>query len=156
MKKILLLLVGMGVLHANEGSSGGLGLGFILGAPTGLSFASGPIQATVAYSFLDNGSLIFGMDYKALNERIPVELKGLFWYLGPGFLVEVFFSSPEKSNPGRAKQSQLWIGAHAVLGVSWFFVPKWELFLEVGPGIYVFPAVNFLVTGGLGLRYYFP
>lgn len=132
----------------------GLGLGFVLGAPTGISFAAGPVQGALAYSFLDGGSLVLVGDYKVLNQGLTEQVRNLNWYLGPGLVVEVFFSDP-KTAGGRAKQSNLWIGGHADVGLSWMFQPSWELFGEIGPGIYLFPAVNFLVTAGLGLRYYF-
>lgn len=70
-------------------------MGFLLGAPTGLSFAIENLQLTVAYSFLDGGSLLVVGDYKVLNQAITNEIKNLNWYLGPGMAVEVFFTGSE-------------------------------------------------------------
>lgn len=94
------------------------------------------------------------LDYKVINQMITAEVKNLNWYLGPGLAMEVFFTGADTNSKGRAESSNLWLGAHVIIGASWIFVPKWELFLEVGPGVYLFPAVNFLGTGGLGIRFY--
>ncbi len=140
---------------ASAQGAGNFGAGFVLGAPTGLSFALGNVQLTVAYSFLDSGSLLVVGDYKVLNQAITGEVKNLNWYLGPGMALEVFFTGADAPPKGRADKSNLWLGAHVIVGASWVFVPRWELFLELGPGVYLFPAVNFLGTGGLGIRFYF-
>jgi len=156
MKRILLalFLVSTTGMFA-QAPQQGFGAGFVLGAPTGISLAGGPFRGALAYSFLDGGSIIAQVDWLTFYGKVPVDLQGLNWYFGGGLLIELFFASPETSTFPRGEKSQFWLGAHVLPGLSWSFLPQWELFLEVGPGLYLFPAVGLLATGGLGVRYYF-
>jgi len=155
MKKLLLmLLIGMNIsIHAQNNQS--FGVGFVLGAPTGLTFSIQNAQFHLAYSLINEASLFGIFDYKILNQLITAEIKNLFWYLGPGFAVEILFPPADNKPKGRSEASNLWLGVRATLGASWKFISPWELFLEIGPGIYIFPGVQFLGTAGLGIRFYF-
>jgi hypothetical protein len=164
----LLLAATAGSAHATEvGYGRKLGIGFVLGDPTGLSgkYWVGSTNAVdVGLGFASYGSgfgascyyddrnvrRCYGYFDTSLNVdylwqsnivRGPAQLD---WYIGAGGRVLIF--------GGRGFD----IAARAPIGLALMFNnPSFlEVFFELVPALYLAPP-NFTIEGGLGVRFYF-
>jgi hypothetical protein len=130
-----------------------LGLGLVVGAPSGLSgkmwlddvhaidFALGSFGYYVGtpYSginlhvdYLWHRFGVFGTKGSDVNRRLPM-------YVGVGGMF---------SSPGAA-------GVRGVLGVTYLFQQPFDVFFELAPTLVVAPGMGFGTDAGLGGRFYF-
>lgn len=150
--KLLLLMV-FSILFINFAMAQpgqGLGIGVIVGEPTGISFKSwkGPspaIAGAVAWSFSGKTSLHVHIDYlmghNFLDQRSRVPL-----YYGLGGRVRI------KDNG----DSDPLIGVRIPVGISYIFPnDPFDIFLEIAPIIDVIPDTDFGLNSAIGARYYF-
>jgi hypothetical protein len=144
------LLIGFVLLSVSSGFSQyqGIGLGIILGEPTGITAKhwldrTTAIDAAVAWSFVDGGAFHIHADYLLHNfNLISVESGKLPFYYGIG---------------GRIKTlSDVNLGVRVPLGLSYIFtdVPV-DIFLEIVPLLDLIPKTNFRLNAAIGSRYYF-
>jgi len=125
----------------------GVGVGLIVGEPTGVSLKywldrSTAIDAALAV----NGPFQFHADYLVHSNKsiTPSELKGRFpWYYGIG---------------GRIKNShETEVGVRVPVGISYLFADApLDLFAEVAPVVDVAPTVRLGLNGAAGIRFYLP
>jgi hypothetical protein len=155
--------------HAAPPASSDVGIGFILGNPSGLSakLPAGSINAfhlILAYNQNHgwgnrgwdnnecynnnydgdcNGRLYLGGDYVWYNyDAIPVSKGRLPFYYGPGIWTSVANDAA--------------VGIRFALGLEYqFATAPFDIFLEIAPGIRVIPNTNGYVSSGLGGRFYF-
>ena len=121
----------------------GIGLGIMVGEPTGVSVISwlgggNALDLVAAWSFAEPGSFYLHADYQfhGFVER-PLTL---FSGIG-GFIL---------------LQDQPVLGLRIPFGVSFLFQQApLDLFLEVAPGITFVQGTDFFVGGGIGFRFYF-
>ncbi len=150
MKKAALMLIILGCLAGlSFGQNGDIGLGIILGEPTGLSAKmwtgkTTAFDAGAAWSFVSSGTFfqIHG-DFLFHNfDLFKVETGKMALYYGFG---------------GRVKFADLTIVSVRVpIGISYQFEKTAiELFLEVVPMLDLVPATEVGISGGAGFRYYF-
>jgi hypothetical protein len=150
MKKAALMLIILGCLAGSSfGQNGKLGLGIILGEPTGLSAKmwtgkTTAIDAGAAWSFV-NGGTFFQLHGDLLFHNFDlfhVETGKLALYYGFG---------------GRVKLAdQTIVSVRVPIGISYQFEKTAiELFLEVVPMLDIIPATEVGIGGGAGFRYYF-
>ncbi len=126
----------------------GFGIGFVLGAPTGLS-ASLPIgshnalNATLGYKLGDSPNLYTQASYVWIaKDIIPVDVGSVSVYYGPGAFV---LASRDAA-----------LGIQAIGGIDYrFATAPVQVFLEIGPGITLLPDTSPHLGAGLGVRYYF-
>ncbi len=125
----------------------GLGVGVILGEPTGLSAKmwtgdNTAIDAAAAWSLAGQASLHVHADILLHSFAIDVDEGELPLYFGIGGRVLI------SNDPG--------VGVRVPFGMAYHFedVPI-ELFLEVAPILDLLPATEFNMNSGLGVRYYF-
>jgi hypothetical protein len=126
----------------------GVGLGLILGEPTGVSLKSwtGPrtaIDAAAAWSFDRDGSVHLHVDYlihdfnliRTRTGRLPV-------YYGIG---------------GRLRlEDKTRIGVRLPVGMCYIFDDApFDIFVELGPVFDLVPRTELTVAGFIGFRYYF-
>ncbi len=154
---ILLLLIGGDVFARGRD---GLGLGVIIGEPTGLSvkrWFSGDraLAGGLAWSFADNSSLHFHGDY--LIHRFDIlqspDIRGRTpLYYGVGARLKL-----KDGNRGRGRNdSDALVGARVPLGISYLFAnDPIDLFLEIVPVLDVMPKTDFSFNAALGARVYF-
>ncbi len=118
-------------------------LGVILGEPTGISFKSwqsdnSAIDAALAWSFGDNGSVHLHADYLRHN-WLNVDRGSLAFYYGLGGRVK--FADDSK------------IGARIPVGLQYMFPDtRLTMFFEVAPTLDLIPETSFGVNGGIGVR----
>lgn len=132
----------------------GFGLGIVLGEPTGISAKlwfndSSAMDAAAAWSFRGpnnfqgDGVFYLHADYLFHSfDVFPVNEGLVPLYFGLGGMLTL------EQDPQ--------LGIRAPVGIEYIFESApLEIFLEVAPGIGLFPATRFEVSGGLGIRYYF-
>lgn len=141
---VLLTILGtMGVAAQDRG----LGVGLILGEPTGLSaklWLSGgtAVDAAAAWSFRDSGALHIHADYLFHKfDLLDLPEGRLPFYVGLG---------------GRIKlETETRIGVRLAVGADYLFesVPL-DVFLEIVPLLDLVPATEFGFNGAIGVRYF--
>ncbi len=147
-RTILVLFSSVMLFAVVKAQDRGVGLGVVLGEPTGVSFKSWltrstAIDAAVAWAFGNNGHLHVHADYLYHNYSIfPVKEGKLPLYLGLGGRVR--FGDGTR------------FGLRGVIGIDYMFSgAPLDLFLEVAPIFDVAPSTTFSVHGGLGARFFF-
>ena len=149
MKKVIVCAV---LLAAFSGAaSAQTSVGVIAGEPTGVSVrqvlgSAASLDLAVAWSLVARGengaggSLYFHVDYQQYFEQIDVEAVQLLFFVGIG--PKIYVSDVPV------------IGARVPVGIFYNFpeLPL-EAFLEIAPGLNLFPATEFDVMGAIGLRY---
>jgi hypothetical protein len=128
--------------------SKGIGLGLIVGEPTGISFkywtgSTTAFDAALAWSFIDEGAFHIHGDYIFHNMRLISVPEGtLPFYYGIGVRIKT-------SNDTR-------LGVRVPLGLAYLFnnAPI-DIFLEVVPILDLTPKTDFSINAALGARYYF-
>ncbi|MBN1411218.1 MAG: hypothetical protein JW969_10275 [Spirochaetales bacterium] len=126
----------------------GLGVGVLLGEPTGLSvkywlFDPLAIDLGAAWSFIDQPSFHIHADllFHFMN-LIPVPAGKLSLYFGGGARIKI--------------QDYPNVGIRIPVGLT-YFIPKvpMDVFLEAAPIVELYPATRFTINAGIGVRYFF-
>lgn len=138
MKKLAILTMALSALFGSQ-SAYGLGLGIIIGEPSGLSVREGNVAGAAAWSFVERLAYLH-VDYLFGSPRL--EERGDFdFYYGIGAQV-------------RVNGADTAYGLRAPFGVSYTFAENpIELFAEVAPTLQVVPDSLVDVNGGIGLRF---
>jgi len=150
MKKIIMIMVLGGLLIPSflTAQDRGIGLGIILGEPTGVSFKNWvgrreALDVAVAWSFEGEGAIHIHADYLFHNFRLfHIEKGDLVLYYGIGARVKTVHKTQ--------------VGIRIPLGLSYLFEKDpIEIFFELGPIMNLTPKTLFRMTTGVGVRYYF-
>lgn len=150
MKKliIILLVVILSFPVISAAQDRGVGLGVILGDPSGISFKgwTGSLSAVdiaIAWSFEHEDAFHVHVDYLLHNFR--------FFDINKGDLV-LFYGIG-----GRVKaEKKSRVGVRIPVGLTYLFEnDPLEIFFELGPILDLAPRTDFRMTGGIGIRYYF-
>ena len=138
----IILMLAIPIAVSAQGRDG-IGLGIIVGQPTGLSAISwlgggNALDFVAAWSFQDSGSFYLHADYQ-FHGYVDQPMT-LFSGIG-GFVL---------------LQDDPVLGIRIPLGISLLFQrAPMDLFFEVAPGLALAPATDFFVGGGIGFRFYF-
>jgi len=149
MKKAALFLITLGCLAGlSFGSDGAIGLGIILGEPTGFSgkYWTGKttaFDAGAAWSFVGDDFFQIHGDFIFHNFNLFQVDKGkMALYYGFGGRVQF--------------ADQTIVSGRVPIGISYQFEKTAiELFLEVVPMLDIIPATQADIGGGIGFRYFF-
>ena len=144
----VLLLAGMVWCDNAKAQNSGLGLGVLIGEPTGISaklWLKGPsaVDAAAAWSTRGDNSLHLHVDYlHHFFGLFPVPQGKLPLYVGGGGRVR--FADNSK------------FGVRVPVGLAYLFptIPV-DIFLEIAPIVDLAPDTGFDINGGIGARYYF-
>lgn len=153
----MVLALSFGIAEAKDY---GLGIGVIVGEPTGLSLKKwvsdkNAVDAAIAWSFAENPSFQFHMDYlvhtffltgqSESKGAIPVDF-------GLGFRVKL----RDGDNSGRLNADKTMVGVRIPFGISYLFASApFDIFAEVVPVLDLVPETHFNINGAVGLRFYF-
>lgn len=125
-----------------------LGLGFMVGEPTGISFkkwvgSTAAIDGAVAWSFSGQDSLHLHADYLVHNfDMIKVERGRLPVYFGLGARLKL--------------EDRTKFGVRIPIGVCYLFEKATlDVFFELVPIFDLVPDTGFGISGSIGIRYYF-
>ncbi|MGD8781593.1 MAG: hypothetical protein PVH88_21830 [Ignavibacteria bacterium] len=131
-----------------ESSRNRIGVGLILGEPTGFSgkywineFEA--VDVGIAYSFIGNSSFSLHADYLYHDLDMIIDKHEIPVYYGFGFRY-------------RALDDDAAIGARGVMGVLWYD-KKYpiDVFFEIAPVFELFPSTSLSFDIAIGGRYYF-
>lgn len=127
--------------------SSGLGVGVILGEPTGLSVKkwtsrTTAIDAAAAWSLVGNSYIHFHVDALVHSfNMVDVQSGKLPLYIGVGGRI-LLASDPR-------------VGVRIPFGAAYHLhSAPFEFFVEIAPTLDILPASGFDIDGGFGLRYY--
>ncbi|WP_020526530.1 hypothetical protein [Flexithrix dorotheae] len=147
-KSALVLLLAILLKSSAFAQKPGLGLGVMIGEPTGISFkkwtgGSSAIGGGVAWSFYGEGSLHIHVDYlKHFMNTVSVTKGQLPLYIGLGGKINF------------ASETQL--GVRVPFGANYIFDDApFDVFMEVVPILNLAPATDFDLGAALGARFYF-
>jgi hypothetical protein len=147
---ITLLIIGSAGVNAQT-NRGDLGVGFILGEPTGLSLkywsgGNNALDLGVAWSFGGSQANVhIHGDYLIHKfNLIEVERGSLPFYYGLGARFNI------------REDQDARVGLRIPLGLSYYFPnDPIEIFFEIVPVLDLAPNTGFSGNSGLGMRYYF-
>lgn len=151
MKKILvtIFLISISTISLSAQEKG-IGVGVILGSPTGISGKywidkTNAIDAALGWDFLENASRFsFHVDYLYHNySLIEAEIMVPVYY---GFGIRMRFKSGKNGSTG----------IRGVIGALLYLRNKpIELFGEIAPSFRLLPSTGLDLDAGIGARYYF-
>ena len=140
---VLLGILSFGLSAQNSG----LGVGVIVGEPTGFSAKSwlssyDAVDAGLAWSISHSWLRVHADYLRHVFDLIEVEKGQLPLYFGIG--AKIGFGN------------DILIGARVPLGLNYLFdgTPL-DVFIEVVPGLEIIPDTKFNMEGGIGVRYWF-
>ncbi|MDR9419834.1 hypothetical protein [Gracilimonas sp.] len=143
-----LLMYNTNTMGQARGEGGDLGIGVMLGEPTGISVKSWNNERTAfsfgaAWSFGRNDALHLHGDYLLHNWLSEVEEGELAFYYGIG--ARLALSDPDAR-----------LGLRIPVGLN-YIIPEvpLDLFVEAVPIFNFTPSTDFDGNGALGIRYYF-
>lgn len=137
------------------------GLGIILGEPTGLTgklfmHPNHAVDMILAYDITDE-AFAMAVDYHFVFDPWPFRIPAgeMPIYVGIGGKLSVFGEHSEGRHDDHHDEDVAF-GLRIPIGLAFLFnrVPI-EIFLEIAPGIRLFPATDADVDGGIGVRFYF-
>ncbi len=127
-----------------------LGIGIILGAPTGFSFKywttpQTAIQGAVGGGF---GGITIGADFTTHTNAF--NKSDLPFYYGPG----LFFGSAGFGGPKYSRED-LALGGRFIFGVNYLFPEHpFDFAFELGPALLLTPEVGVGIEVGIAFRFY--
>lgn len=146
--KYIVILFPILFLSTVSAQSKGVGLGLIVGEPTGISFkywtgSTTAFDAALAWSFIDEGAFHIHGDYLFHNlTLISVPEGKLPFYYGIGARIKT-------ANDAR-------LGVRVPLGLAYLFQnAPIDIFLEVVPILDLTPKTDFSINAAIGARYFF-
>ena len=149
---VFMLLIGV---NKSMAQNNGLGVGLIIGEPTGLSLKlwTSPNRAID----VGLGWSVFQHQNDTETTRIHLHMDFLrhsFNAIRAQERIPVYYGIGGRFIGGSGSQSSL--ALRGVLGIAWMpnYTPL-DLFLEIAPSIDIIPATNFNLDAALGIRYYF-
>ena len=141
----------------HEGAPSGLGVGLIVGDPTGISVASRPVNQ----EFTIVGALAWSLPRDALHLHGDYLLNPYImedpYFNGVTFPFYIGLGARVRIGGAASENDVLDIGVRVPLGVSVLFEETpvgMDLFFELVPVIGLFPSTAFDLDGAIGIRFY--
>ncbi|MBN1465630.1 hypothetical protein JXA02_07720 [candidate division KSB1 bacterium] len=136
------------VSHSATAQHSGIGVGLILGEPTGISVknwlnSGHSLNGAAAWSFVDTGALHVHIDYVFHNfDLIKPEVGKMALYYGLGGRLKLTTDSR--------------LGIRVPVGLNYMLQDNpLDLFLELVPMLDLVPATSFTINAAIGIRYFF-
>lgn len=155
MKKILIVLICLSA-GASWAQPGPVGLGVIIGSPTGISanFKTGiknSIDAALAFDLDGDDRLhLHGTYLWHRPKAIPLEKERIGWYYGLGAKLRTH------EDRGRDDDDDIRFGPRGSLGLHYpFHSNRFDLFAEIALVMNVIPETDLDLDAGIGGRIYF-
>lgn len=121
-----------------------MGIGIVVGEPTGLTFKADKLVIGIGWSFTSTNDRIDAtIDWWLINDHL---FEMFDWYLGAGAKIGLKLNQDNDTFN---------IGLRIPIGIQWWASKELEIFVEISPGILLIPETKFDAGAGIGLRYYF-
>ncbi|MFP4010874.1 MAG: BAPKO_0422 family outer member beta-barrel protein [Spirochaetaceae bacterium] len=131
------------------GEDSGIGVGFILGDPSGLSLVvADRVSLGIGWALANH--LQISTDVWVLDRELENDVD---WHVGLGAAVKVFNENARLTHTQRRESEALALGMRFPVAVQYPWTARVELFGEAAPGIEIYPGFDLDVDIGLGLRY---
>ncbi len=118
-----------------------VGIGGLLGDPTGLTIKAGAGQGAIVID-VDLDNAIYGqLHYLVREQRLAGTGSDVRFGFGPGVII------------GEAGDDTF-IGLSALLGLGWYLDPRFEIFGQVTPRVILTPDTDGDVGAAAGVRFY--
>lgn len=137
------------ISNSNYAQQKGLGLGIILGEPTGINAkfwtaTETAIDMSLGYSFTSSNSIIdFYGDYVFHNPTMLKAKENFVVYYGPGVGLRI--------NEGNSR-----LGIRGVIGIIWLPADTpFDVFVEAAPILDIIPETKIDFSSGIGGRFFF-
>ncbi len=159
MKKGIVIVALLSLLPmAGFAQDSGLGIGVIVGEPTGISLkkwtsANTAIDGAVAWAFDRNASVQLHGDFLIHNfNLLKTDVGRLPVYYGVGGRVKF----DDERRRGRDTEHHTRVGVRVPLGMAYLFdsAPV-DVFLEIVPILDLAPSTDFGLNAAIGARYFF-
>lgn len=157
---VVILLCAILIIGSGARAEEGVGLGIILGEPTGVSAKAWinkehAIDAAAAWSFSENASFQLHADYLIHNfgllktgdigGRLPI-------YFGIGGRLKL----EDHDNVNGRNSDDALLGVRIPFGIAYLFAKApVEVFAEIVPILDLVPDTDFDMNGAIGARFYF-
>jgi hypothetical protein len=145
---VLILFITVFIFNTTFAQSNKVGVGIIVGEPTGVSFkywtsSTTAFDGALAWSFVDEGAFHIHADYIIHNfNLIRISEGKLPFYYGIGGRIK----TADKSR----------FGVRVPLGLAYiFYGAPVDIFLEVVPILDLAPKTDFKINAAIGARYFF-
>lgn len=139
--------------------AGNLGLGLIIGSPTGFSgkyvlARNSAVEINAGWSFGDHTGFHVTGDYQHLfkgvvHDEYGKPLETVIPYMGIGGRAKIR-STGDSAND----ETEFAVGVRMGGGIE-YMISQVGIFLELYPVVNIIPSTDFDFEGGLGARYYF-
>jgi len=152
MKSVIIVLL-VSVVIATAGEHGTFGVGAILGQPYGLSakvWLPDPTALDFAVGWSLTGSWLYFHTTYLYHFYNVIPEPHMSLYLGLGGMVEFLGQPPQGTDKSRWR-----LGPRLSGGIEFLYRPV-GVFFELGPVLDLYPATSLDMTGGFGVRLFFP
>ena len=148
---ILIIMLAFGVTSAQ---TKGVGIGIILGEPTGLSMkfwttSNTAFDIAAAWSFINGSAVHIHADYLYHNfNLVKLDYDKLPFYIGVGGRIKLAEHNDDNQD--------FRLGIRIPVGLE--YIPEnipFDFFMEIAPILDLVPETDFTFNGGIGFRYYF-
>ncbi len=139
MSRFLLLIAALAL--AAPAATAQVGIGGLIGDPTGLTVKLGGGRGGVSVDIGFEDDLFVQAHYLIREQRLRGAGADVRFLFGPGGFIQTTDDDPI-------------LGVSALLGLSVYLAPQFELFGQVTPGIALTPDVDSNVGAAAGLRFY--
>ncbi|MCW8804717.1 MAG: hypothetical protein OQK57_09980 [Ignavibacteriaceae bacterium] len=146
--KFVMILFSLTFISITNAQSNGIGVGLIVGEPTGISGkywtgSTTAFDAGLAWSFIDENAFQIHADYIFHNMRMITIPDGkLPFYYGIGARLKT--------------ATDVQLGVRVPLGLAYIFQnAPIDIFIEVVPILDLLPKTDFQISVALGARYFF-
>lgn len=119
-----------------------VGIGGLLGDPTGLTLKAGTGQGAIVIDVNLDDAVYGQLHYLIREQRLPGTGSDIRFGFGPGVLV------------GEAPGDETRIAISALLGLGWYLDPRFEIFGQVTPGVELTPDTDGRVGAAVGARFF--
>ncbi|MFP4374863.1 MAG: BAPKO_0422 family outer member beta-barrel protein [Spirochaetaceae bacterium] len=146
---LLLVLLCLAATPAFADAEGDVGVGFILGDPTGFSMViADRIALGIGWALADH--LQVNTDVWVIDRTLENDVD---WHVGFGGAVKVFNEDSNLTPTQEREDADLAVGIRFPVTIQYLLTQRLELHGEASPGVEVYPGFDLDVDVGLGLRY---
>ena len=152
---ILFILMCLSLISIPAEAQGGLAAGFILGDPTGLTLKYNSFDFTLGWK--DDGDFHLIGDYVWTFPNLIQGQGNLSFpvYLGGGIHLFNNEHDNDDKHDNADDDDEFNIGVRFKAGIGVMIQQRFEVYAEVGLGIFIIPDTDGNTTGGIGFRIYF-